>query len=262
ECARLALCRGSCARARGRGARRRGRRDLLHRRQQREDQSRRGRDDLRADGRACTGRQDRPAQDADQFRRGPAGTRSALRDRCGADFRRSRLGAARNLRERAAQDGRMVSRQPRLVGAHPQRRLSRRAAGSGCVILLFGANGQLGQELVRLAASRGVALTPLIRAVADIADAAAVRGAIAAHRPALVVNAAAYTKVDLAETEIEAARQGNELGPQRLAQACAAAGLPLVHISTDYVFDGTKSGAYVETDAVAPTGSYGRSKAA
>lgn len=130
------------------------------------------------------------------------------------------------------------------------------------MILLFGANGQLGQELVRLAAARGIALTALSRAQADIADADAVRGAIARHRPALVVNAAAYTKVDLAETEIEAARQGNEIGPKLLAQACAETALPLVHISTDYVFDGTKSGAYVETDPVAPTGSYGRSKAA
>ena len=130
------------------------------------------------------------------------------------------------------------------------------------MILLFGANGQLGQELVRLAASRGIALTPLSRAETDIADAEAVRGAIAAHRPALVVNAAAYTKVDLAETEVEAARQGNEIGPKLLAQSCAAAALPLIHISTDYVFDGQKSGAYVETDPVAPTGSYGRSKAA
>lgn len=130
------------------------------------------------------------------------------------------------------------------------------------MILLFGANGQLGQELSRTCAARGVALTALSRAQADIADGEAARGAIDTHRPALVVNAAAYTKVDLAETEIEAARQGNEIGPQRLAQACAAAGLPLVHISTDYVFDGTKTGAYLESDAVAPSGSYGLSKAA
>jgi dTDP-4-dehydrorhamnose reductase len=130
------------------------------------------------------------------------------------------------------------------------------------VILLFGANGQLGQELSRTCAERGVALAALSRAQADIADADAVHGAIAAHRPALVVNAAAYTKVDLAESEVEAARQGNEIGPKLLAQSCAAASLPLVHVSTDYVFDGTKSGAYVETDPVAPTGSYGRSKAA
>jgi dTDP-4-dehydrorhamnose reductase len=130
------------------------------------------------------------------------------------------------------------------------------------VILLFGANGQLGQELARAAAARGVALVALSRAEADIADAAAVRGALGAHQPRLVINAAAYTKVDLAETEVEAARQGNEIGPAVLAQACAEASLPLVHISTDYVFDGTEPGPYVETDVVAPTGSYGRSKTA
>ena len=130
------------------------------------------------------------------------------------------------------------------------------------MILLFGGNGQLGQEIARLGATRRVALVGLTRAEADIANGAAVVRAIAQHQPKLVVNAAAYTKVDLAESEIEAARQGNEIGPGLLAQACADAAVPLIHISTDYVFDGTKRGAYVETDPVAPTGSYGRSKAA
>ena len=88
-----------------------------------------------------------------------------------------------------------------------------------------------------------------------------VRDAIARHRPSLVVNAASYTKVDLAEKEIEAARQGNEVGPAVLGAACAAAGIPLVHISTDYVFDGTKPSAYVEDDPIAPVNSYGASKA-
>ena len=130
------------------------------------------------------------------------------------------------------------------------------------MILLFGANGQLGHEMVRATAARGVPLVALARTEADIADAAAVGGAIARHDPALVVNAAAYTKVDLAETEIEAARQGNEAGPARLGEACNAAGIPLVHISTDYVFDGTKPTAYVETDPVSPASSYGSSKEA
>jgi dTDP-4-dehydrorhamnose reductase len=130
------------------------------------------------------------------------------------------------------------------------------------VILVFGGNGQLGQELARAGAQRRVPLVGLGRSETDIADAAAIARAIAQHRPQLVVNAAAYTKVDLAETEVEAARLGNEIGPGLLAKACADAGVPLVHISTDYVFDGTKSGPYVETDPVAPTGSYGRSKAA
>ncbi len=130
------------------------------------------------------------------------------------------------------------------------------------MILLFGANGQLGQEMVRASAARKMALVALSHAEADIADANAVREAIARHKPALVVNAAAYTKVDLAETDVEAARRGNDIGPALLGEACAAAGIPLVHVSTDYVFDGTKPTAYVETDAVSPASSYGRSKEA
>ena len=130
------------------------------------------------------------------------------------------------------------------------------------MILLFGANGQLGQEMVRASAARTMPLVALSHAEADIADAVAVRDAIARHKPALVVNAAAYTKVDLAETDAEAARRGNETGPALLGESCAAANTPLVHISTDYVFDGAKPKAYVETDAISPASSYGRSKAA
>ena len=130
------------------------------------------------------------------------------------------------------------------------------------MILLFGANGQLGQEMVRASSARKMSLVALSHAEADIADANAVREAIARHKPALVVNAAAYTKVDLAETDVEAARRGNDIGPALLGEACAAAGIPLVHVSTDYVFDGTKPTAYVETDAVSPASSYGRSKEA
>lgn len=130
------------------------------------------------------------------------------------------------------------------------------------MILLFGAAGQLGRELARASAARGAELVALSHAEADIADAAAVRSAIGRHRPSLVVNAAAYTKVDAAETEMEAARQGNEIGPAVLAQASAAADVPLVHISTDYVFDGSKDIAYVEDDPIAPINAYGRTKAA
>jgi len=130
------------------------------------------------------------------------------------------------------------------------------------VILTFGGNGQLGQELARASAAQGMPLVALSRAEADIVDAAAVRAAIVRHKPSVIVNAAAYTKVDLAETETEAARAGNERGPAILAAVCAKADIPLIHVSTDYVFDGTKAGAYVETDPVAPLGAYGRTKAA
>jgi dTDP-4-dehydrorhamnose reductase len=130
------------------------------------------------------------------------------------------------------------------------------------VILTFGGNGQLGQELVRASATQGAALVALPRAEADIADADAVRGAIARHHPAVVINAAAYTKVDAAESDPDAARAGNETGPAVLAAGCAAARVPLIHVSTDFVFDGAKQGAYLESDPVAPLGAYGRSKAA
>jgi len=89
-----------------------------------------------------------------------------------------------------------------------------------------------------------------------------VSASLARWTPDLVVNAAAYTKVDLAETNIEEARRDNEIGPAVLAGACAAAGIPMVHVSTDYVFDGTKPDAYRETDPVCPISVYGRTKAA
>src|SRR5947209_4717888 len=126
----------------------------------------------------------------------------------------------------------MVSYESPLVGTHSQWCLSRRAAGSGCVILVFGGNGQLGQELVRVASVRGIALVAMPRAEIDIADSTAVSRALAKYNPTLVVNAAAYTKVDLAEIEVEQARRGNEIGPAVLADSCLAAELPLVHIST------------------------------
>lgn len=129
-------------------------------------------------------------------------------------------------------------------------------------ILMFGANGQVARETLALAAERGRDLVALDRATADIADAEAVARAMAEVKPDLVFNAAAYTAVDKAEGDAEAAERGNATGPGLLAAACAKAGIPLVHISTDYVFDGTKTGAYVESDPIAPLGVYGRTKAA
>jgi dTDP-4-dehydrorhamnose reductase len=129
------------------------------------------------------------------------------------------------------------------------------------VILVFG-HGQLGQELARAANTQNTPLRVLARADCDIAAPRAAARAIVRERPSLVVNAAAYTKVDQAETEIDAAQRDNEIGPGVLARACADAGVPLVHISTDYVFDGTQPGAYRESDPIAPLGVYGRTKAA
>jgi dTDP-4-dehydrorhamnose reductase len=130
------------------------------------------------------------------------------------------------------------------------------------LILTFGGNGQLGQDLARAGAAQNVPLVTLTRAEADVSDEDAVRNAVARHRPSWVVNAAAYTEVDNAEKEPDAVRKGNEIGPRVLARACAPLNIPLVHVSTDYVFDGTKSGAYIETDPIAPLGVYGATKAA
>ncbi len=132
---------------------------------------------------------------------------------------------------------------------------------SALPILLFGAGGQLGRELAALAQERGIALVGLTRTEGDITDAAAVAAALQRCRPGLVVNAAAYTAVDKAEHAVEAAYAANATGPAILAGATAAAGVPLLHISTDYVFDGSKTGPYAESDPVAPLGVYGASKA-
>ncbi|MCX5869454.1 MAG: dTDP-4-dehydrorhamnose reductase [Deltaproteobacteria bacterium] len=127
-------------------------------------------------------------------------------------------------------------------------------------ILLTGANGQVGYELNRLAAARGCALKGLTRQQLDIGDGEAVEQIVSRLQPSLVINGAAYTAVDKAEQEVDAAMRANRQGPANLAATCQAHRIPLIHLSTDYVFDGNKSGAYHEEDPVAPTGVYGRSK--
>ena len=128
-------------------------------------------------------------------------------------------------------------------------------------VLVVGAGGQLGQELQRTAAA-DIECIPMARAQLDIADAAAVVECLAAAAPQLVINAAAYTAVDKAESEPDAAQRGNAAGPGTLAQACAQRGVRLIHISTDFVFDGTASQPYLPEAATAPLGEYGRSKRA
>jgi dTDP-4-dehydrorhamnose reductase len=128
-------------------------------------------------------------------------------------------------------------------------------------IVLFGAAGQLGREICDLAERSGEAVVGFTRAQVDITDRAAVADVLARLEPRLVVNAAAYTAVDRAESDPDAAFAANAIGPQVLATAASQAGVPIVHVSTDYVFDGTKTGAYVEDDPIAPIGVYGRSKA-
>lgn len=128
-------------------------------------------------------------------------------------------------------------------------------------ILLLGAGGQLGREIADRAAGFGIRLVPRSHQQTDITDAAMVRDALATAAPDLVVNAAAYTDVDRAEIEPDAAFRANAVAPGVLAEACATARVPLIHLSTDYVFDGTKESAYGEDDAIAPLNIYGMSKA-
>lgn len=127
-------------------------------------------------------------------------------------------------------------------------------------ILLTGAGGQVGYEVNRLASARGCGLTALTREQLDIGNGEAVEQLVSRLRPSLVINAAAYTAVDRAEQEVETAMRANRQGPANLAASCHAHRIPLIHLSTDYVFDGNKDGAYGEEDPVAPTGVYGRSK--
>ena len=128
-------------------------------------------------------------------------------------------------------------------------------------LLVFGASGQLGRETVEYFARSGKATIGLSRAAVDITDVDAVGRAIEAAQPRLILNAAAYTAVDRAESEPEKARAVNALGAENVARSAEAAGVPLIHISTDYVFDGTKTGPYVEGDPIAPLGVYGATKA-
>jgi dTDP-4-dehydrorhamnose reductase len=128
-------------------------------------------------------------------------------------------------------------------------------------LLVLGAGGQVGREMIEFAKERGVGAVGLDRAALDITDAAAVARAIERARPGLILNAAAYTAVDRAESEPAAAYEVNALGAEAIARGASIVGAALVHISTDYVFDGSKRGAYVESDPIAPLGVYGASKA-
>ena len=128
-------------------------------------------------------------------------------------------------------------------------------------ILVIGRDGQLARELARLGAPAGDEISFAARPEVDLAAPETVAARIEGDQPDLVINAAAYTAVDKAESEPDVAMAVNATGPGALARACAATGASLVHISTDYVFDGTKTAPYVETDPVAPVNAYGRSKA-
>jgi dTDP-4-dehydrorhamnose reductase len=129
-------------------------------------------------------------------------------------------------------------------------------------ILVTGAGGQVGAELVRAAQRAGLEVVGLDRAALDVADAAAVARAFSVHRPSLVLHPAALTNVDVAEDDPAAAMRANRDGTRLVAQACSRADARLVAFSTDYVFDGEAGRPYLEDDAPAPLQAYGRSKLA
>jgi len=128
-------------------------------------------------------------------------------------------------------------------------------------ILLTGANGQVGFELARGLQGLGHVVA-LDRSGLDLADSEQIRRVVRELSPALIVNAAAYTAVDLAESDVAAAMRLNAEAPDILAQEAKRLGALLVHYSTDYVFDGTKDGPYEEDDAANPLNVYGKSKLA
>jgi dTDP-4-dehydrorhamnose reductase len=127
--------------------------------------------------------------------------------------------------------------------------------------LVTGAAGMLGRDLTAvLGAVPGTRVTAVTRSDLDITDAAATEAAVAGHN--IVVNAAAWTDVDAAETDEAAATRVNGDGPRRLAEACARHGAPLLQVSTDYVFPGDADRPYREDSPTGPLGAYGRSKLA
>jgi len=127
-------------------------------------------------------------------------------------------------------------------------------------LLVTGANGQLGQCLADQLKAQGISHTLLSRQDADINDTVVLEKIIADKSVTAIINAAAYTAVDKAESEPELARRVNVDGPTALAKLCARFDIPLLHVSTDYVFDGSKQTPYVETDTTGPTGVYGQTK--
>lgn len=129
-------------------------------------------------------------------------------------------------------------------------------------IAVTGTTGQVVTSLIELGTAAGHDIIAIGRPDLDLADPASVMRALKGAAPDVIVSAAAYTAVDKAETESDLAYAVNGAGPGAVAQAAKALGIPLIHISTDYVFDGTLDRPYVESDPTGPTGVYGASKLA
>ena len=129
-------------------------------------------------------------------------------------------------------------------------------------IAVVGRTGQVAQALIRAAGARGIDLTARGRPELELSNVDSVGRYLHEIKPNVVVNAAAYTAVDKAESEPDQAFRANAGAPALLATLCDHFQIPLVHLSTDYVFDGTKRTPYREDDKIAPLGTYGASKAA
>ena len=129
-------------------------------------------------------------------------------------------------------------------------------------IVITGAYGQVGFCLTQQAQANGWDVLAIDRDKLDITDPQAVNALVKEYQPDVIINAAAHTAVDKAETEIDASYAINRDGPKYLAEAAASVGAAILHISTDYVFAGDKDGIYSEADPVAPQGIYGASKLA
>lgn len=126
-------------------------------------------------------------------------------------------------------------------------------------ILITGGNGQLAWDLKQQAAALGQIAAPA-KTELNIASLDEVAAYVNQTQPAIIINTAAYTAVDKAEQEPEAAMQVNAIGPGILAKVCSELDIPLIHVSTDYIFDGQKNAAYAEDEPPAPLGVYGESK--
>ena len=222
----------------------------------------------------------RSAHLIDEFAPDPAHGPSArlitfVADRPGHDLRyaidattprtRAGLGAARNFRHRPARHRALVSRQQHVVAAHSHGRLSRRAAGRRRVsgpVVLFGAAGQLGREVCDLAERSGEEVVGCTRARGRYHGSRCGRGRAGAHQAAARrQRRRLHRRRQGRDRDPDGALAANAIGPQCSPRRLRERGVPIVHVSTDYVFDGTKAGAYVEDDPIAPLGVYGRTKA-
>lgn len=152
------------------------------------------------------------------------------------------------------------------MASHPVGRISRRQAWFGCrlnalhPILVTGGSGQIGGAFVRQAALNDIATIAPNRTDFDLSNADSMAAFVRASKWSAIVSCAAYTAVDRAESEPDLARAINAVAPGILADEAARANIPIIHVSTDYVFDGSKHEPYVETDTVNPAGVYGRTK--